>query len=174
MKNTRINTVLSCLLAVLVSVNLIQAQPGDTKSELIEMGNALVNSLKNNDQFAFMQLHLTQKDLSELAGKQTNTAAEKERKLEVSEQQLEQLQEDYQSHFKQIVQTGIQNQINWSEVELSRVENTDNIQKEGDLLVAYNPVVHYVYRDQEHQITLGKVVKLSRGWVIVEESVAAR
>ena len=136
-------------------------------SEINTLGNAIITSLKNNDASGFLQAHITEKDMPELDktyASKGNDAQKNDR-----EESLQNMQDNFSAQFEEIIQQGIQDQINWKEIQFSRIENAGQPQKDGNLQVMENPVVVFSYKDQERKLNLGKIAKLKRGWVVLDK-----
>ncbi len=137
-------------------------------SGINQLGEALVTALQNNDVDAFLQVHLSPKDLEEFNKKTSKLTKKTEDSRNDAEQALETIEETSKANFEEVVQKGIDKQINWSEVIFSGVDDVTQMQKEGDLYVINNPVVRLTYKDKEYKLRLSKIAKLDRGWVIVD------
>jgi GH35 family endo-1,4-beta-xylanase len=137
-------------------------------SEINTLGNSIISSLKNNDPSGFLQAHVTAKDLPELDKNYTSKSKDKQIEMD-REESFQTMQDNFSTQFEEIIQKGIQDQINWKEIQFSRVENTSQPQKDGNLQVIENPVVVFSYKDQERKLNLGKIAKLKRGWVILDK-----
>jgi hypothetical protein len=85
------------------------------------------------------------------------------------EESFQSMKDNFSAQFEEITQKGIQEQINWNEIQFSRIENASQPQKDGNLQVIENPVVVFSYKDQERKLHLGKIGKLKRGWVVLDK-----
>lgn len=165
MKNLLIKSSLAFIIWFTYSLSFAQSPASDIQ----DLGNTIVTSLKNNDFSAFMQAHLSEKDLDEFVKKQSaSTTKKREHLKEVTQQSLEDKNKELQKRFETIIQKGIAEQINWKEVEFSRIENTTDTHSIGKLSIITNPVIVFAYRNKEQKIPLQKIALLDRGWVVIE------
>ncbi len=139
-----------------------------TTTEINTLGNMIVSSLKNNDASSFMQAHITETDLPEIDRNYTSKSKKKQVAMD-REESFQSMKDNFSAQFEEITQKGIQEQINWNEIQFSRIENADHPQKDGHLQIIENPVVVFSYKDQERKLHLGKIGKLKRGWVVLDK-----
>ncbi len=160
-----INKIVYLLLFIFFPPCIYAQQASDGINQL---GDALVTALQNNDVEAFMQVHLTPKDLEEFNKKTSKLTKRTKQSRNDAEGTLETMEESSQATFEEVVQKGITEQINWKEINFSGVDNITQMQKEGDLYVINNPVVRFMYKDTERKLRINKIAKLDRGWVVVD------
>ncbi len=135
--------------------------------ELNELGNTVIASLQNNDLDSFLKVHATEKDYKELSNKNSRIATRKEPDSPQEEQDFKSVEANFKQNFEDIIQEGITRQINWNEVQFSRIENNASHANEGKMPVINNPLIAFTYKGEEMKLKADKVAKLNRGWVIL-------
>lgn len=135
--------------------------------ELNLLGNALITSLQDNDLDGFLQVHANEKDLKELTDKNSRIASKKEPESKQEDQNFTNMENTFKENFEQIIQDGISRQINWNEVQFSRIVNSGQASKERNMDIVSNPVFAFSYKEEELKLKVDKVAKLNRGWVVL-------
>jgi hypothetical protein len=133
-----------------------------------QLGQELIRALQTNNVDDYLKIHLNPADLEEFNKKTAKLSKKTRQHRNDAEQVLEGLEELSKSNFEEVIQKGITGQINWQEVTFTGVDNTKQMQKEGDLYIIHNPVVRFVYKDEERKLRINKIAKLNRGWVVVD------
>jgi DNA-binding protein H-NS len=124
-------------------------------------------SLQNNDLDSFLKVHATENDYKELSDKNSRISSKREPATSRAEQDFNSIEAGFKSNFEQIIQDGITRQINWKEVQFSRIESNDPHANEGKMPVINNPLISFTYKGEELKLKADKVAKLNRGWVIL-------
>jgi hypothetical protein len=140
------------------------------KSEngISQLGQELITALQNNNVDNYLKLHLNPADLEEFNKKTAKLSKKTKQHRNDAEQALESMEESSRANFEEVIQKGISEQINWKEINFTGVDNVTQMQKEGDLYIIHNPVVRFIYKDEERKLRISKIARLSRGWVVVD------
>jgi hypothetical protein len=133
-----------------------------------QLGQELITALQTNSVDNYLKVHLNPADLEEFNKKTAKLSKKTRQDRNDAEQLLEGMEESSRSNFEEVIQKGITEQINWKEVTFTGVDNTTKMQKEGDLYIIHNPVVRFAYKDEERKLRVNKIVRLKRGWVVVD------
>jgi uncharacterized protein YxeA len=164
MKN--INRILLLVLLVAFCCHFSFAQ--QAANGINQLGQELITALQTNSVDNYLKVHLNPADLEEFNKKTAKLSKKTRQDRNDAEQLLEGMEESSRSNFEEVIQKGITEQINWKEVTFTGVDNTTKMQKEGDLYIIHNPVVRFAYKDEERKLRVNKIVRLKRGWVVVD------
>ncbi len=137
-------------------------------NEINNLGQSVISALQQNNSDAYLHHFLGKMDVSEYAGKYGSTKEEAEQARQEMEQAVTHLNTVRRGQFEQIIAEGISHNINWKDVQFSRVKVTKQIRQQNQLTFIDQPTIMYMYQGKEYEIPLNKMVKLDRGWVIVE------
>lgn len=139
-----------------------------SESSIQELGQELITALQNNDVDSYLKVHLNPTDSEEYNKKTALLSKKSGQSQNDAEQELESIEESSKANFEELIQKGIDEQINWSEVIYIGMDNITEMQKEGNLYIIHNPVVRFTYKDKEGKLRIDKIAKLDRGWVVVD------